>query len=228
MSNKSVINQEYWEKNIEGFSGFYDTKSEEKIIGNPVFTWLYKKILFPIEKNYMYERHMLVSQFVEKYVKEGKTAADVGCGSGVYVLKMVQNNAGMVYALDYAKSAIELTRKNLKDIDSKKVEFEVFDITKQPIPEVDVAISIGVLPYIDHVDSYLENILPYSNNVFFNFLDADNIINMIRKSLGFLDVRKYSYHNMNEINEALDRHNFILVNKIKLATGWMLEVKKNK
>jgi precorrin-6B methylase 2 len=226
MSNKSKINQEYWENNIEGFSGFYDTKSEENILGNPLFTWLYKKILFPIEKKYMYKRHMLVSQFIDGHVKEGRTAADVGCGSGVYVLKMIQSNASFVYAYDYAKSAIELTKKNLKGVDLEKVEFKVFDITKQPIPKVDIVISIGVLPYIEDVDRYLENILPQSSNVFFNFLDADNLINRFRKSLGFLDVRKYSYHTMEEINNVLVKHQFILVNKIELATGWMLEVKK--
>ena len=54
--NNNETNKKYWEANIEGFSGFYDTKSELEGKG---ITFLYKKILFPIKKRFMFERDYL-------------------------------------------------------------------------------------------------------------------------------------------------------------------------
>ena len=228
IENKSTLNQIYWEKNIEGFSGFYDTQSEEHIIGNKFFTWLYKMVLFPVEKKYMFERHKHVSNYIKDNVKAGMIVADIGCGSGVYVLKMIDQNASKVYALDYAKSAIELSKRNLKDSDQNKIHYKVFDVTKESIAKTDVAISIGVLPYIDDIETYLNNILPYTDAFFFNYLDSNNLLNKLRIKLGFLDVRKYSYHNFEEIFKLPIVQDFTLVKKVRLASGWMIELKRKK
>ena len=51
MTNKEQIQianrKVYWEKNIEGFTGFYDEQSEERIQGNLLISHLYKKLIFP-------------------------------------------------------------------------------------------------------------------------------------------------------------------------------------
>jgi len=226
MEKKEALNKDYWEKNIEGFSGFYDTKSEETIIGNKITTFFYKKFLFPIEKKYMMQRHKMVSDYISKNVREGITAADIGCGSGVYVKQMIDNKVDFVYALDYANSAVELTKRNLKSLDNSKVKCSVFDVTKDKLEKVNVAISIGVLPYIDDLSNYLNNILLNVDTFLFNFLDAENSLNKIRKKLSFLDVRKYSYHSLTDVEKEINKLGFSLVKKEKLATGWMLEVKK--
>ena len=97
----------------------------------------------------MYDRHRYVCDFIAKNVNAKTRAADIGCGSGVYVLKMLESRADFVYAFDYAKSAIDLTKKNLSESNQEKIEYKIFDITEHKIPKVDLAISIGVLPYIE-------------------------------------------------------------------------------
>lgn len=225
--NNSETNKKYWEKNIEGFAGFYDTKSEENIIGNKGMTFLYKKILFPIEKRFMFKRHALVLSYIDKYVKKGMRVADIGCGSGIYTKKMIDKGA-FVYAFDYAESAINLTKRNLLPNELKFALIEKMDITSSNIPAVDLAISIGVLPYIEVLEKYLDNILPYTDRFIFNYLNCNNILNRIRKILKFLDVRKYSYHNYGEILREFGKQDYSIEEKTKLATGFLLNTKKIK
>jgi 2-polyprenyl-3-methyl-5-hydroxy-6-metoxy-1,4-benzoquinol methylase len=226
MAKESSFNREYWEKNIEGFSGFYDKKSEENIPAPAGISFFYKKVIFPMEKKYMYQRHMAVSDYIDKNVKPEMRTADIGCGSGVYVKKMIQKGA-FVYAYDYAQSALELTKRNLASDELSKCEFGLLDISSQQIPKVDLAISIGVLPYVDNLQAYLNNILPHTDLVMFNYLHKGHFLNAMRQSLlKFLDVRKYSYHHTNDVLKELEKHNFTLIRKIPLATGFIIEAKR--
>lgn len=226
MTKDKNFNQNYWEKNIEGFSGFYDKKPEENIPAPAGVSFFYKKFIFPLEKKFMYQRHIAVSDYINKNVKANMTTADIGCGSGVYVKKMIQCQS-FVHAYDYAESAITLTRKNLTGAELEKCELKQLDITKEHIPQVDIAISIGVLPYIDDFQLYLDNILPYTNYFLFNYLDKNHLLNSLRRSvLKFLDVRKYSYHSTDEIVDVLKKYNFVVVKKTILATGFILETKR--
>ena len=73
---------EYWEKNIEGFSGFYDSCSEENIKGNLLLKYLYRKFIFPIEQKVTRRRYDMVIERLSENVSEKNIVADVGCGGG--------------------------------------------------------------------------------------------------------------------------------------------------
>lgn len=226
MDEVKDFNKKYWEKNIEGFAGFYDKQSEENFIAPAGVSFLYKKIIFPLEKKYMQQRHATVSCFIDNTIKEGMKVTDIGCGSGVYVKRMVQKGA-FVYAFDFAESALELTKRNLSSDELKNVQIKQLDISEEHIPKTDIAISIGVLPYINDHQKYLKNILPFTDAILFNFLSENHILNFLRRTiLRFLDVRMYSYHNLNKIKAELESHNFIIVKKAKLATGFIIEAKR--
>jgi cobalt-precorrin-6B (C15)-methyltransferase len=47
-------------------------------------------------------------------LKEGHSAIDVGCGSGSITVELCLQTKGKVYAIDFDKNAIELTKKNLQ------------------------------------------------------------------------------------------------------------------
>jgi cobalt-precorrin-6B (C15)-methyltransferase len=47
-------------------------------------------------------------------LKEGYSAIDVGCGSGSITVELCLQTKGKVYAIDFDKNAIELTKKNLQ------------------------------------------------------------------------------------------------------------------
>ena len=222
---KHSIKKEYWENNIENYAGFYYVSSEENINIPFGLSAIYKKFLFPLERKVTLERYNHVCSFIDKSIKKDMKAADIGCGSGIFSKKIIEKGA-YVYAMDYTASALDLTKRNLTSDEINHIELSQLDITKNSIPSVDVAISIGVLPYIDELDKYFENILPYTNVFLFNYINKYNMFNMVRRLLSFLDVRNYSYHDFNEISKLVKKHGFEIVEKKKLGTGFMLELRK--
>ena len=223
--SKRQSRKRYWEKNIEGFSKFYDTKSEETLNGSWLFNFLYKLTLMPIEKQYMKERHDKVCSYVESNVSEGIRFADIGCGSGIYS-KLAAQCGGIVDAYDFSSSAISLTNKNLIGFPKERYSVYQSDIIGSAIKPVDIAISIGVLAYIDNVSVYLSNILPYTKHFYFNFLDSNNCLNRIRKKLTFLDARGYSYHSLSEVISVLKKFSFEAHEVQSLATGYLIKSSK--
>ncbi len=222
---KHSVKKEYWEKNIENYSGFYYVNSEENIKIPFGLSVIYKKFLFPLERKVTLERYNNVCSFIDRNIKNGMKVADVGCGSGIFSKKIIEKGA-FVFAMDYTSGALDLTKRNLLSDELNQIELTQLDITKNSIPRVDVAISIGVLPYIDDLDMYFENILPYTNLFLFNYINKYNIFNMVRRILSFLNVRNYSCHNFSEISASVNKYGFKIIEKKKLGTGFMIELKR--
>lgn len=224
-SGKHSIKREYWEKNIENYSRFYYASSEENI---NIPLWLsaaYKKYLFPLERKVTIERYDSVCSFIDTNVKKGMKVADIGCGSGIFSKKLIERGA-FVYAMDYASSALDLTKKSLSAEELNHVELTQLDVTSTGIPRVDIAISIGVLPYIDELDKYFENVLPNTDLLLFNYINKYNPFNLVRRFLPLLDVRNYSYHDLKEISALTKKYGFKVTEKKKLGTGFMIELKR--
>lgn len=55
-------------------------------------------------------------------LKEGYSAIDVGCGSGSITVELCLQTKGKVYAIDFDKKAVELTKKNLQKFGVKAQE----------------------------------------------------------------------------------------------------------
>ena len=222
MKENNPNRQVYWEKNIKGFSGFYETKSEENIQGLGIIVKFYKYFIFPIEKVYMKERYALVQGYIDSQLKSGMKFADIGCGSGIF-LKHAINKGANVFAFDYTDAAIELAQMALTPQEREKVVLAKMDITKQNIPKVDSAIAIGVLPYITDIEQFFANTLPYTDSFLFNYIDADNIVNKLRSKFEFLNVRNIVFHSSKEIEGQMKKNNFRIRNKVALATGFMIQ-----
>lgn len=216
----------YWENNIANFSGFYDKQSEETLIGSQFITILYRKFVFPIEKQYMLDRYNVVTNFINTNIREGMTSADIGCGCGIFVKQMVKNGA-IVYASDYVAQSIHLTKQQLTTDEASRVHLAQDDILETPIHDVDVAISIGVLTYIKDIERYMNNILPHTKQKFiFNYLNSKNILNRIRKLLPSLNVRHLVYHDPKRVNLLLAKHDFRVVESTPLASGFVVSCER--
>jgi precorrin-6B methylase 2 len=229
MSGKnSTTNRDYWEQNIGGFAKFYDRQSEEMILGPGVVSLPYKWFLFPIERRFMQRRFAMVSEFIDQHVRAGMTVADVGCGSGIFLERIVQKGA-RVYAVDYTQSAMKLVeeqRLRLGERGQTAIEPVLHDVTKSPIPVCDVALSIGVLTYIDEVAEYFANILPSTKRLLFNFIDSTHFLNRVRRLVPVLNVRRLSYHNLVDIEPHIRKWNHRIVSVRALATGKVVEVER--
>jgi cobalt-precorrin-6B (C15)-methyltransferase len=74
-------------------------------------------------------------------LKEGHSAIDIGCGSGSITVELCLQTKGKVYAIDFDKNAIELTKKNLQ-------KFGV-------LAEVTLGKAQDVLPELPQVDAVI-------------------------------------------------------------------------
>lgn len=76
-------------------------------------------------------------------LKEGNSAIDVGCGSGSITVELCLQTRGTVYAIDFDKNAVELTKKNLQKFDAKAevILGKAQDILPN-LPQVD-AVMVG-------------------------------------------------------------------------------------
>lgn len=225
MSKKIVDHKSYWEDNIEGFSNFYDKNSEEAFNTNPLFGFFYRKFLLPIEKYYMGKRYDMVDAFVKNEIPPKSTVAEIGCGNGIFVKKFAEKNC-KVFAIDYTKSALELTKKTLGEQLLKNVTLLHQDITDKPIPKSDAAIAIGVLPYIQEPDDFFKNVLPNVDQLLWNFLDTNNKFNILRKAIRFIDVRGYYYHSLDDIKKNISKYGFEITKISPLATGFVVQAKR--
>ena len=61
-----------------------------------------------------------------------------------YISRKMIDKGAFVYAFDYAESAINLTKKNNNFPSSELASVEILDISTTKIPDIDLAISIGV------------------------------------------------------------------------------------
>ncbi len=77
-------------------------------------------------------------------LKEGYSAIDVGCGSGSITVELCLQTEGKVYAIDFDKNAVELTKKNLQKfgVSAEVVLGKAQDVLPK-LPQVDAVVVGG-------------------------------------------------------------------------------------
>jgi cobalt-precorrin-6B (C15)-methyltransferase len=77
-------------------------------------------------------------------LKENYSAIDVGCGSGSITVELCLQIRGTVYAIDFDKNAIELTKRNLQKFDAQaQVMLGKAQDILPTLPQVDAVIVGG-------------------------------------------------------------------------------------
>ncbi len=77
-------------------------------------------------------------------LKEGQAVIDIGCGSGSVTVELCLQTKGKVYAIDFDKNAIELTKRNLQKfgVQAEIILGKAQDILPK-LPQVDAVIVGG-------------------------------------------------------------------------------------
>lgn len=77
-------------------------------------------------------------------LKEGYSVIDVGCGSGSITVELCLQTKGKVYAIDFDKNAVELTKRNLQKfgVQAEVVLGEARDVLPK-LPQVNAVIIGG-------------------------------------------------------------------------------------
>jgi len=217
--------EQYWNKNIENWGMYYYNLSDcgEKIIASPIISYLYKRFISPIEANLMKKRYHVTLDFIKKNVNENMVVVDIGCGTGIFTVEILKKNA-FVYAVDFSEVALKLTKELVQSIIpelSRNVEYVKIDVTETPIPRSNLAIAMGVTPYIDSLDSFFSNILPKTEGFYYLCLDSNHWINNIRSRMQFLNVRKMNYFSKSCVDSILKAYGWKLLSRKNFASGFI-------
>ena len=156
--------------------------------------------------------------------------ADLGCGTGVFTTELLLRGASVI-AVDYVETALTATKKRVIEMLPEKqsnIEYLFLDVMEKPLPKSDVVIAIGVAPYIDSIETFMNHILPTTDRFYCLFLNKYHWINRVRRLLRFLNVRRYRYSDDKIIKELLTKDGFLLVSREKIATGYLDEIERKK
>jgi predicted TPR repeat methyltransferase len=153
---------------------------------------------------------------------------DLGCGTGVFTTELLLRGASVI-AVDYVETALVATRKRIAEMMPEKqgnVEYVLLDVMEKPLPKSDIVIAIGVAPYIDSMEIFLDHILPTTEKFYCLFLNKYHWINRLRELLRFLNVRQYRFFDDKIVKALLARHGFSLASRENIATGFLDEIQR--
>lgn len=226
MKHENNVNyHHYWEENIGKWGSLYLEYSHgnEKLNSSPWLDWLYKKTIYRLEANLMKERYRLTLDFVKTHVQSGMHFNDIGCGIGLFTVAALKQGA-FVNAIDFSESALAETRKRVETFAPEclsKVNFYHLNAEMEKVPQADVALAMGVTPYIKHLDFFYENILQNSTLFYCLVVDSENFINRIRRMLPFLNVRNLLFYSKDYVNSLLEKNHSTLLSRKDFATGFL-------
>jgi SAM-dependent methyltransferase len=224
--------QDYWEKNITEWGAFYldISHGHERLNGPAWLNWVYKHTIVPIEAKLMAKRHEITTKFIRENVKPGVVFADLGCGTGIFVVEALMQGAAKVQAVDFTSSALEATKKLVEKFAPEKadlVQYYKLDLQADKHPVSDVSICVGVTPYMQNLEGFLGNAMSATKLMLCQFSAPDNWANRIRTLVPFLNVRKLIFHSRRNVDAVLAKLSSKTIHREDFATGYIDIIKKD-
>jgi len=136
--------KDYWEKKIIKWeeSAYQGKKS----LTLPVID----RLAAPFRK-ILKKRLKVAEKLVSKHITN-KVVADLGCGTGIFLINLLKYKPKKIIGVDIASSALEKANNNLRRLDIQgKAVFKYADLRKKTdiLKEVDIVTGIGFIDYFD-------------------------------------------------------------------------------
>jgi len=213
----------YWDKNIDKWADLYlqISHGHEELDAPGWLGKIYNATVAKHEAALMRERYAITLSFIDSHVKPGKVFADIGCGTGIFVVEALKRGAKAL-AIDFSDRSLEVTKENVaKNAPGSDVSFFQLDVENQPLPKSDLAIMVGVTPYLAGLDRFLGNVLASTDLALIQYTDPFHWANIIRTVLPFLNVRRLVFHSKAAVDASYQKRGWILVHRRKFATGFV-------
>ena len=219
------MDNKYWERNINNWSKLYlkISHGHEELECPHWLKTIYHSIITPIESYLMKKRYAKTLSFISTFVKKGDTVADLGCGTGIFVVELL-NRGAKVLAIDYTEAALNLTKELVMNTCPDKQSFVTYlklDLRNEQIPQCDAAFAMGVAPYIAEIEPFISNVMSGATILYLQLVDPRNIFNRLRDALPWLNVRKLNFHNKNNLNNYYSQKGLHLQKRENFATGYI-------
>jgi cyclopropane fatty-acyl-phospholipid synthase-like methyltransferase len=213
----------YWERNIARWADLYldISHGHETLCGPRWFSGLYWATIGRLERRLMAERYARTIEFLDAHVKRGMVLSDIGCGTGIFVVEALKHGAS-VHAIDFAASAIELTRQNVdRHCPNGVVWYHQIDVQKDALPASDVTLAMGLTPYLTDLSAFLRQTLPKTKLLFCLYVDPDHWANRLRQAAPFLNVRGLRFYSRDDVDGLYARHGWKVKERRDFATGYV-------
>lgn len=225
MSEEADKTRRYWNRNISNWGKFYleTSHSDEEFDAPGWLTSLYRRFIIPIEAKLMAERYQLTMDFIESRVKPGMTAVDIGCGTGIFTVAMLKRGAS-VLAVDIAQSSLDATKEAVEAVDPQhrdRVKYFLLDASKERLPESDVALAMGVTPYMTDLSDFYANCLPTTKLLCVLIINPAHWANRIRGMLPMLNLRRLNWFDKSSVDSLLRKHGWTLLSRRDFASGYI-------
>jgi SAM-dependent methyltransferase len=219
------MSRPYWDKNIRNWSNLYLKISHTgETFACPKFLEaLYHLTLTPIEARLMRQRYRKTMEFIESQAREGVVFGDLGCGSGIFAVEILRRGASVV-CVDYSASSLTMARESIErhcPEHLSRASFAQLDLVETPIPRCDVAMALGVAPYVADIESFFGNILPHTRQFYCLMIDPGHIYNRVRQRIPVLNVRKLHFHARERIDRIYLKHGWDLRRREDFASGYL-------
>ena len=216
---KKSFYKNYWDKNLVNWTNQYinlTKKNEENFRTNFFVKFLYKNIIYNLELKSTKDRLKISQKFLEEHKSIKKVLNDIGAGNGFVTKKFIKKFKKINY-IDFSKEAINSLKK-IKG--SKKIYY--IDKIKQQMPRSDLAICLGVTPYIEKKFQikFLNNIVSNTKIALIHYLDKNNFFNLVRIIIPTLNVRKVNVYSKDFLDNYYKKIKFILKKRIYFGTGF--------
>lgn len=224
------MDNKYWEKNINNWSKLYlkISHGHEDLACHPWLKYIYHSTITPIESELMKKRYEKTIAFIEKHIQSGDLVADLGCGTGIFVIELL-NRGAKVLAIDYTDAALTLTKNLVLEkcpTRQSSVTYLKLDLRKEKIPQCDAAFAMGVAPYISEIEPFVLNIMSGTNLLYLQLTDPSNIFNRIRTCIPALNVRNLKFHDKKTMDYIYIKNQYILIQRDNFATGYLDLIRK--
>lgn len=215
--------RQYWQDNIARWSELYldISHGHEKLEAPHWLGKLYNSTIAKHEARLMRQRYELTARFIDRNVSAGCVFADIGCGSGIFVVEALKRKA-RVCAIDFSDQSLALTKANVERyVPNGDVSYHKLDISQDELPRSDVAIMVGVAPYLSDMDSFLDRILASTDILLIQYVDPYHWANRVRRLLPFLNVRRLIFHSPRDVALAYTQRGWRLLERVRFGTGFI-------
>src|SRR5258706_6900907 len=179
----------YWDKNIDKWAELYlqISHGHEELDAPSWLGKIYNATIAKHEAALMRERYAITISFIDIYVTSGKTFADIGCGTGIFVVEALKRGAKAL-AIDFSDRSLEVTKENVaKNAPDADVAYFQLNVENQALPKSDFAIMVGVTPYLAGLEHFLGNVLGSTDLLLIQYTDPSHWANIIRTVFPFLN-----------------------------------------
>ncbi len=213
----------YWDKNIDKWAELYlqISHGHEELDAPSWLGKIYNATIAKHEAALMRERYAITISFIDIYVTSGKTFADIGCGTGIFVVEALKRGAKAL-AIDFSDRSLEVTKENVaKNAPDADVAYFQLNVENQALPKSDFAIMVGVTPYLAGLEHFLGNVLGSTDLLLIQYTDPSHWANIIRTVFPFLNVRRLVFHSKSSVDANYKKHGWSLLNRRRFATGFV-------